>query len=124
MLDHDLQETAMTDSARAALDRLLQSIPQVVADLRALRATVRARTDRPPGQPMWRGADPLVVLCNDLAHVVMDSGGLNLAIPPQNTGRDPDPGRLAADWAAFEASLAPRESSGAPIVVQHAGRRY
>lgn len=107
-----------------ALGRLRESIPQVVADLRALRAEVRARTMREPGQPQWRGADPLTALCNDLALAIMLAGGLPISIPPQNSGRDPDPDKLAADWAAFEASLAPRESSGAPIVIQHAGRRY
>ncbi len=124
MLDHDLQETAMTDSARAALDRLLQSIPQVVADLRALRAEVRARTMREPGQPQWRGADPLAAVCNDLALAIMLAGGLPISIPPQNSGRDPDPDKLAADWERWQASLAPRESSGAPFVIQHAGARY
>ena len=124
MLDHDLQETAMADSARAALDRLLQSIPQVVADLRELRATVRARTDRPPGEPVWRGADPLIKTATDLAYQVAHVGGWNMRAALENSGEDPSPQRLAADWAAFEASLAQREPSGAPIVVQHAGRRY
>lgn len=107
-----------------AIARLRTSIPQLVADLRELRAEVRARTERRPGEPQWRGADPLTSLCNDLALAIMLVGGLPISIPPQNSGRDPDPDKLAADWAAFEASLAPSESAGEPIVVQHAGRRY
>lgn len=107
-----------------ALDRLRESIPQLVADLRELRAEVRARTMREPGQPQWRGADPLTAVCNDLALTIMMAGGLPISIPPQNSGRDPDPERLAADWERWQASLARRESSGAPLVVQHPGRRY
>lgn len=107
-----------------ALGRLRESIPQVVADLRALRAEVRARTMREPGQPQWRGADPLTAVCNDLAYAVMFEGGLSVLIPPQNSGRDPCPDKLAADWERWQASLARRESSGAPLVVQHPGRRY
>ena len=107
-----------------ALKRLRETIPRVVADLRALRAEVRTRTMREPGQPQWRGADPLAAVCNDLALAIMLAGGLPIGIPPQNSGRDPDPDKLAADWERWQASLARRESSGAPLVVQHPGRRY
>ncbi len=71
-----------------------------------------------------RIADPLAAVCNDLALAIMLAGGLPISIPPQNSGRDPDPDKLAADWERWQASLARRESSGAPLVVQHPGRRY
>ena len=104
-------------ASRAALERLCRAVPQLLADLRELRAEIRSRDCQ-------RGEDPLASTCNDLAHMVMLEGGLNTLVAPQNSGRDPSPQRLEADWARWEASLAPRESSGAPIVVQHAGRRY
>ena len=104
-------------ASRAALERLCRAVPQLLADLRGLRAEIRSRDCQ-------RGEDPLASTCNDLAYMVMLEGGLNTLVAPQNSGCDPSPQRLEADWARWEASLAPRESSGAPIVIQHAGRRY
>lgn len=106
------------------IDSLKRDIPRVLEALRALRAEVRDLTTRPPGEPQWRGADPLTSTCNDLALAIMLVGGLPISIPPQNSGRDPDPDTLAADWTRFEESLPMREAGEEPIVLQHDGWRY
>ena len=74
-----------------------QSLPALLADLRALRAEVDAAGTH-------RGGDPLLNTCNDLALAVMEIGGLNLSIPPQKSGKQPSVEQLLADMARWRAA--------------------
>ncbi|MCL4183089.1 MAG: hypothetical protein KJ011_06545 [Burkholderiaceae bacterium] len=119
----------MTPEQRIA--RLAGTIPQVLEDLRALRAEV-IRAEHARELQTWvksRYANPILSTCNDLALAAMAIGNMPLIVPPQRSGRGmqgPDPEQLVADWQRWLRDIAIPEPRpvDAPIVGQQVGRRY
>ncbi|MCL4182446.1 MAG: hypothetical protein KJ011_03265 [Burkholderiaceae bacterium] len=119
----------MTPEQRIA--RLTETIPQVLEDLRALRAEV-IRTEHARELQTWtksRYANPILSTCNDLAIAAMAIGDMPLIVPPQRSGRGmqgPDPEQLAAAWQRWLRDIAAPGpvDPAAPIVGQQVGRKY
>lgn len=96
-----------------------QSLPQLLEDLRALRAEIDATGTH-------RGGNPLTSTCNDLAYEIAMIGGLEMRAPLQCSGRRPAVEQLLTDMRLWRAANAPREprAPGDPIVINHPSRRY
>lgn len=89
---------------------ITESLPQLLADLRAMRDEVDA-------SPTRKGGDPLAGFANDLAVLVVTLGGIDPARPLQRSGREPDVERLLEDLARFREANAPREKRTKPAVI-------
>ena len=81
---------------------IAETLPALLADVRALRAEVEVL-------PTRRGGDPPTNTCNDLAVAIVEIGAMDLGRPPQSSAKQPSADVLAIDMARFREANAPRE---------------